>query len=395
MAVRRCRPYLEQSFVTFVTDHQPAADLVRMKSLATTSTARTSLRLQTWSNFIGMFHDRMKVVYAKGETLACSDALSRLKNQVSIRTRVLLEKVARMGAQALDSMYDFDVHEAFSAVILDEEIAATVELSDSFKSRVSEALGADTKWDRVRASLQDNGLVSPGGIVELVSSAYVLKEDLFYFKGQDGELRLILQSKPLQDEAMALAHNYTHAGLARSYAMREGYYWKGIGKDLIRYLRYSPECLRNKPTHHKRYGALQPILSPNEPFDTINIDIVTDLPEEPLGTDGLPCDSILMVTNRYSKAVKLIPGRKDWDSEKWAEALHEGMVLAGWGYPSTIISDRDRRFLSALWQSLFKMAGVQAIATAAYHPAADGQAERTNQTITKRLIAKSRKEPPK
>ena len=143
MAVRRCRPYLELSFVTFVTDHQPAADLVRMKSLATTSTARTSLRLQTWSNFIGKFHDRMKVVYAKGETLACSDALSRLKNQVSIRTRVLLEKVARMGAQALDSMDDFDVHEAFSAVILDEEIAATVELSDSFKSRVSEALVAD------------------------------------------------------------------------------------------------------------------------------------------------------------------------------------------------------------------------------------------------------------
>jgi len=57
------------------------------------------------------------------------------------------------------------------------------------------------------------------------------------------------------------------------------------------------------------------------------------------------------------------------------------MVLAAWGYLATIVSDRNRRFLSALWQSLFKMAGVQSIATAAYHPAADVQAERTNQTV--------------
>ena len=380
-AVRRCRPYLEQAFVTFVTDHQLAADLAKMKSLATTSTARSSLRLQMWSNFIGMFRDRMKVVYARGETLSCPDALSRLKTRVGASTRALQVAAAQMGATAPDSMKEFEVYEGFSATMITEETAAMVELSGTFRARVWEALAADQKWSRIRATLKDIGLQHTEGYTELAASAYVLKEDLLYFKGQNGSLRLVLPAKPLQDEAMALAHNYSHAGLARSYALLEGYYWTGMGKDLMRYLRYCPECLWNKPSHHRPYGALQPVLSPNEPFDTVNIDIVTDLPDE-ASVEGVPrCDSILTVTDRYSKAVKLIPGRKDWGSEKWAEALHEGMVLAAWGYPATIVSDRDRRFISALWQSLFKMAGVQSIATAAYHPAADGQAERTNQTV--------------
>ena len=286
-AVRRCRPYLEQAFVTFVTDHRLAADLAKMKSLATTSTARSSLQLQTWSNFIGMFRDRMKVVYARGETLSCSDALSRLKTRVGASTRALQEAAAQMGATAPDSMKEFEVYEGFSTTMITEETATTVELSGTFRAWVSEALAADQKWSRIRATLKDIGLQHTEGYTELAASAYVLKEDLLYFKGQNGSLRLVLPAKPLQDEAMALAHNYSHAGLAHSYALLEGYYWKGMGKDLIRYLRYCPECLRNKPLHHRPYGALQPVLSPNEPFDTVNIDIVTDLPDE-ASVEGVP-----------------------------------------------------------------------------------------------------------
>jgi len=379
-AVRRCGPYLEQAFVTFVTDHQPAVDLVRMKSLATTSTARSSLRLQTWSNFMGMFQDRMKVVYAKGSTLACPDALSRLRTTISAATARLVAKASQMGAPDRDTMEEFEVHEGFSASVLGEAVLATVQITEEFRARIVEGLLADQRWNRIRYRLLET-TQEPGEGTERLLSAYEVKDKLLYFKGQDGTPRLILPTKELQDEAMALAHNETHAGLARSYALLSGFYWRGMGKDLIRYIRYCPECLRNKPSHHKPYGALQPILSPNEPFDTVNIDIVTDLPEERAQEGSTTFDSILTVTDRYSKAVKLLPGRKDWGSEKWAEALHGGMVLAGWGYPATIISDRDRRFLSALWQSLFKMAGVQSLATAAYHPAADGQAERTNQTI--------------
>ena len=57
------------------------------------------------------------------------------------------------------------------------------------------------------------------------------------------------------------------------------------------------------------------------------------------------------------------------------------MVLNGWGFPRTIITYRDRRFLFGLWQALLTSAGVRSHTTTAYHPNADGQSERTNQTL--------------
>jgi transposase InsO family protein len=92
-------------------------------------------------------------------------------------------------------------------------------------------------------------------------------------------------------------------------------------------------------------------------------------------------DTVMMVTDKYSKAVRFLSGRKDWSAAEWAEAVHEGVSLNGWGYPLAIISDRDRRFLSALWSSLLERAGARHITTTAYHPSADGQAERTNFTL--------------
>jgi transposase InsO family protein len=79
--------------------------------------------------------------------------------------------------------------------------------------------------------------------------------------------------------------------------------------------------------------------------------------------------------------VMLLPGRKDWNAAQWAESYNEGVVLSGWGYPGTLISDRDRRFPCALWAALLEKAGTRHITTTPYHPSADGHAERTNFTL--------------
>ncbi|GJQ95826.1 retrotransposon-related protein [Tanacetum coccineum] len=45
------------------------------------------------------------------------------------------------------------------------------------------------------------------------------------------------------------------------------------------------------------------------------------------------------------------------------------------GLPKTIVSDRDRVFMSLFWQSLFKMLQVQLKMSIAYHPQIDAQTE--------------------
>jgi len=47
----------------------------------------------------------------------------------------------------------------------------------------------------------------------------------------------------------------------------------------------------------------------------------------------------------------------------------------------TIISDRDKRFLTGLWLAQLSHAGIKNLTTTAYHPNADGHSERTNQTL--------------
>ncbi len=57
------------------------------------------------------------------------------------------------------------------------------------------------------------------------------------------------------------------------------------------------------------------------------------------------------------------------------------LLLSDWGIPTAIISDRDRKFTLDFWQGMWEALGTKLLMTAAYHPQADGLAERKNQTV--------------
>ncbi|GKF54385.1 putative reverse transcriptase domain-containing protein, partial [Tanacetum coccineum] len=65
--------------------------------------------------------------------------------------------------------------------------------------------------------------------------------------------------------------------------------------------------------------------------------------------------------------------------------IHE--IIARHGVPVSIISDRDGRFASHLWQALQKALGTKLHMSTAYHPETDGQSERTIQTLEDMLRA--------
>jgi hypothetical protein len=51
------------------------------------------------------------------------------------------------------------------------------------------------------------------------------------------------------------------------------------------------------------------------------------------------------------------------------------------GFPKTIVSDRDNRFMSTFWQELFHLLGTKLTPNTSYHPQIDGQTEIVNKWV--------------
>ena len=72
--------------------------------------------------------------------------------------------------------------------------------------------------------------------------------------------------------------------------------------------------------------------------------------------------------------------RKAISTEETAKLFFKH-VWVHFGLPKTIISNRDTRFLSKFWSSLWAMRDTKLTKSTAFHPQIDGQTEVVNQMI--------------
>ena len=71
-----------------------------------------------------------------------------------------------------------------------------------------------------------------------------------------------------------------------------------------RYVNACPACSQAKPDCHKPYGELKPISAPELPLTMVSINFIVALPVLNAGNDAL-----LIVTDKFSKYIKLIPSK--------------------------------------------------------------------------------------
>ncbi|KAA0057858.1 reverse transcriptase [Cucumis melo var. makuwa] len=121
-----------------------------------------------------------------------------------------------------------------------------------------------------------------------------------------------------------------HPGWQRTYALlKKGYFWPNMRDDVMQYTKTCLICQQDKVEKVKVAGLLDPLPIPTRPWESVSMDFITHLP-------------------------KL------------------------WGVPTSIVSDRDGRFIGSFLTELFSFLGTSLNIFSSYHPQTDGQTERFN-----------------
>nr|GEW55483.1 putative reverse transcriptase domain-containing protein [Tanacetum cinerariifolium] len=187
--------------------------------------------------------------------------------------------------------------------------------------------------------------------------------------------------KLIMDETHTSRYSIHPGTYKMHYDLRDLYWRPGMKRDIAEYISRCLTCSKVKAEHQKPSGLLQQPEIPEWKWEKITIDLVTKLPRS---NDGY--DAIWVIVDRLTKSAHFLPIREDYKTNKLAK-IYINKIVARHGVPVSIISDRDGRFASHLWQALQEALGTRLNMSTSYHPETNGQSERTIQTLEDMLRA--------
>jgi hypothetical protein len=141
------------------------------------------------------------------------------------------------------------------------------------------------------------------------------------------------------------------------------------------YIRGCSVCQRNKTEHLHPVGLLQPLPVLAAIWMDITMDFVEGFPR----VHGKSV--VLTVVDRLSKYAHYITLGHSYSATSVAKAFFD-QVMRLHGVSTSIVSDRDPVFTSAVWQELFRLTGTRLWLSFAFRPQTDGQSEVSNRIIT-------------
>jgi transposase InsO family protein len=109
------------------------------------------------------------------------------------------------------------------------------------------------------------------------------------------------------------------------------------------------------------------------------MDFIVQLPTTKAGYDA-----IVVFIDKLTKRAHFVPTYTTATAPDVAKIFFD-TIFRNHGLPSVIISDRDAKFTSKFWKSLFEQLGTKLVMSTVFHPQSDGQTERLNRTLEEML----------
>ncbi|KAJ0481057.1 putative nucleotidyltransferase, Ribonuclease H [Helianthus annuus] len=172
--------------------------------------------------------------------------------------------------------------------------------------------------------------------------------------------------KVIFDEAHKSRYSI-HPGADKMYQdLKDYYWWPRMKGDVADYVSKCLTCAKVKAEYQKPSGLLQQPEIPKWKWEQISMDFVIKLPRTPRGHD-----TIWVIVDRLTKSAHFLPIRERDNTSKLAE-IYMREIVTRHGVPLSIISDKDGRFVSRIWQSFQEAFGSKLNVNTALHPQTDG-----------------------
>jgi hypothetical protein len=162
--------------------------------------------------------------------------------------------------------------------------------------------------------------------------------------------------------------------------LHDHFFWPHMKRDVERICEKCITCKQAK-SKLKPHGLYTPLPIPSEPWTNISMDFVLGLPRTKRGRG-----SVFVVVGRFSKMANFIACHKTDDASHIADLFFKEIVRLH-GMPRTIVSDRDAKFFSYFWKTLWGKLGTKLLFSTTCHPQTDGQTEVVNRTLSSLLRA--------
>jgi transposase InsO family protein len=332
-ALQKWRVYLHATPKPFIifTDHES------LKYLDTKNTL--SPRQARWMEKLSEYH--YTIQYRKGSLNVVPDALSR---RPDYQLSVMSESSPEVGVDVLDACRE--------AIVSDKY----------FKDIYERAAKISDEHNPYEFTLVNGNLYLKQGMRVCIPDLPAVKATLM---------------KEFHDSLVS-----GHYGVDKTYDRLAHFcYWPNMRKSVKHYVESCHICQESKTRTTKEYGLLQPLPIPDRPWTHIAMDLVTHLPRSKSG-----CDAVVVFVDRFSKAAIFVPCHSSASASDVARLFFQH-VFKRHGLPKSIVSDRDTRFTSLFWTSLFSCLGTSLDMSTAYHQQTDGQSEKTIQTLEQYLRA--------